>query len=262
MSFDIAKAENFVAKAKLPPKPARKMGFAAAPAAPVFEAAQAQALVVGSDVVSFSEAVDADVRAAISDSALLAQLSANVQSPAEADPMAWFDAYFGILAQIGWVVQSNDAAEYEIKGSGLEVHEAIEEVLKLFLGPVPGAAALAMAALTGLKSMKKDSPLIALFNKQSQHAHVGRFHFTTVRKDPQHGLLVEIGAFALRADEKLTQILFFKMTKNKTKMHRRLAQFSLNEAALARLRPQIAQRVAAFQSSFVGSLPLPPLPSL
>jgi hypothetical protein len=57
-----------------------------------------QALVIGSDVVSFTVGVEADFRQAIADSALFAQLVALNKKGTAGDAMKFFDAYLTTLA--------------------------------------------------------------------------------------------------------------------------------------------------------------------
>lgn len=236
MPFNLEFAKNFVAAAPLPPKPSVKLGTDAASTPTVFDDTKAQAMVVGSDVLSFEPGVEAEFRSAISDSALLAQFVANATTAASKNPIGWFDAYFGALATFGWVTQERDTAAYEFKSDGIEVHKAIIEVVSAFLVPGSAALALVVTTLNALQSMDRDSPLITLFDRESQHAKIGRFQVTLVRNDKDSGLMVEAMAFTLKADSAITQILFFKLHKAHTEVRRSLGKVSINSDALQTLR--------------------------
>lgn len=225
-------------------------------AAPVFAAAQQQAVVVGSDVVSFTAEVEPEFRQAISDSALVAQLGANAKFDPKLDPIAWFDAYFAILGMLGWVTQVRDTADYKIKKTGLQVHEAITDVIVAFLGPLPGAAVLVKLALDSLKSMDKSTPWITLFNRESQHAKIGRFQFTLIRRGPDGTLLADALCFAIEAKKEVTQVLFFKLDKSKTRLRRSLGTVSIGADALAGLRPLLKAKIEAQRAAFLLDLPL------
>ncbi len=259
MSVDVALAAKFISELKLPPKPEPAVGLDA-PAPTVFDMAKDQALVVGSDVVSFEAGVDVDFRHAIANSALLAQFIASGSNSQTQDPIGWFDSYFGALANLGWVTQSRDTAVYDLKGDGVEVHQAILDVVGAFAGAAPAAVALITTALNALKSMDKNSPLITLFNRQSQHANVGRFQITAVRKDPAEGLMAEAIAFALTADSAITQILFFKLHKSRTTLRRSQGSVSMDADAILSLAPAIKARMTAYRAAYINSLPLPPIP--
>lgn len=261
MAFNSQHSLSIIQTIALPPRPAVQLGAAPAPAPsqPVFDAAQAQALVVGSDVVSFEAGVPADFRQMIADSALLAQFAASGITPAEQDPIGWFDAYSGALANFGWVTQARETSAYSFKGDGLEVHEAIIQVVTAFLGAAPAAVQLVLTTLNALKSMNKDSPLITLFDRESQHADVGRFQVTLVSQDPAKGLLVEAMAFALSADRAITQILFFKLHKDRTSLRTSHGTLSINSEAMAAVAPAIKAKIAAYRATYIGAIPLPPI---
>lgn len=259
MVVDVAFAAKFITEAKLPPRPEQTLGLDSSTQA-VFDATKNQALVVGSDVVSFETGVDDEFRQAIADSALLAQFVASGANSATQDPIGWFDSYFGALANFGWVTQSRDTAVYDLKGDGLAVHQAIIEVIAAFAGAAPAAIALITTALNALKSMDQTSPLITLFNRESQHAKVGRFQITAVRKDPNHGLLAETIAFALNADSTITQILFFKLHKSHTTLRRSQGSVSIDVDAMRSLAPTIKSRIAAYRASYINAIPLPAIP--
>lgn len=258
MPINLAFSTKFIAEAKLPPKPHANLSLAAEPT--VFDTIKNQAIVVGSDVVSFESGVDDEFRRAIADSALLAQFVASATTPPTQDPIGWFDAYFAALANFGWVTQSRDTAVYDTKGEGLDVHQAILQVVAAFAGAAPAAVALITTALNALHSMNQDSPLITLFNKESQHGTVGSFQITAVRKDPTKGLLAEAIAFALTADSTITQILFFKLQKSRTTLRRSQGSVSLDVDAMRAVAPAIKTRIAAYRLAYIAAIPLPPVP--
>jgi hypothetical protein len=251
--FELDRARAFVARLDFGAEE-----LAATEVAPpdlVFDEAQKQAVLVGSDVVSFDTGVDAGFREAASNCALLAQLAADNATGGGVDPMAWFDSYFSVLAHLGWVVQERDTASYQLGHDGLEVHKAIIDVVTAFLGPVaPAALELVKLALNSLQSMDADSPFINLFKRQTQHGKVGRVQFTTVHDDGNSGLMAEAMAFGLNADAEVTQILFFKLHNDHTLLRRSLGRLSLNRMAIEALAPQIKAKVLPFMASYIDAL--------
>lgn len=219
-----------------------------------FEQAKQQALLVGSDVLSFDAGVEAEFREAVSDTALIAQLAATKQLGPNADPIAYFDAYFSIVGNLGWATQIRDTAEYKLTTDGAQVHEAIINVVTAFLGNAPGAVALVALTLNSLKKMDQGSPFITLFQRNSQNAQLGRFQFTTIRPDPTGGLLAEVMAFALEAEDKITQVLFFKLRQGKSRMRRSLGSMSLNRPAMTALLPALRAKVAGHLTNNLAQL--------
>jgi len=226
---------------------------------PDFDAGKEQSVVIGSDVVSFGTGVDAEFRQAIADSALFAQLAALKEVGADADPMLFFDAYFRRLMQLGWLVQQRDTSELDVQGDGFDVHHAITGVITAFLAPIAGAAQAVLAVLDGLYQMNTSAPFITLFNKRSTRQKIGRFQFTYVRKGADNGLLAEMAAFGLTANEAITQILFFKIHKNRASVRRSLGQLSIAEDALRGIRAQLAAKVQAYRVSMIAEADLGPV---
>ena len=256
----LAAARTLIQLAELPPATAFAADTVEGGGMPEFDAAREQALVIGSDVVSFTTGVESSFRQAIADSSLFAQLVAIRKVGADADPIAFFDAYFETLLGLGWIVQQRDTAEFNYDGTGFDVHEAVIGVISAFLAPIAGAAAAVLTVLEGLRKMEPDKPFIKLFDKQSRHAKIGRFQFTYVRPDPEHGLIAEIMAFALNADNVVTQVLFFRLRKGSTMLRRSLGTLSIDTEALDGLRPNLAAKVKAFRQSFIAEADLGPPP--
>lgn len=257
---DLATARNLISEAVLPPI----MAFAAdAPPSggglPDFDPAKEQSVVIGSDVVSFGTGVDAKFRQAISDCALFAQLRAQHMVGADADPMAFFDAYFETMMGLGWIEQSRETDALDVEGSGLDVHEAIIGVVSGFLAPIAGAGAAVLAVLNGLHQMDSKAPFITLFNKRSVHQKIGKFQFTYVHSDANGGLLAQMAAFGLVASQVVTQVLFFKLKDHSTSLRKSLGLLSIDPATLDHLRPNLAAKVLAYRQSLIAEAELGPV---
>src|SRR5881628_586729 len=136
MEFDTQQATRFIKGIDLSGTPRGILEQdAATEAGEVFDKAKAQAQVVGSGIFSFTQGVTAEVREAISDSALLAQLVANKKVPVERLPLEWFQSYSDTLQTLGWTLQEGGWQDYSATGTGVEVHEKIVEIMTAVLGP-------------------------------------------------------------------------------------------------------------------------------
>ena len=255
MVFDLEHAKQFLEATSLPTAP-EVLGISDGMGMPELETSKQQSLVVGANVVSFTTGVEADVRQAITDSSLFAQLAAAKAVGTNTDPLVFFDAYFANLVAIGWVIQNKETAEFSYKGDAFDVHEAIIGVITAFLSPIAGAAAAVLAVLNGLHNMDEDAPFITLFNKQSRRGKIGRFQFTYVYPDPDHGLMAESMAFSLKADNTLTQVLFFKLQKGKTSLRRSTGSLAIDAEAMKTLRPQLTAKMNAYRSAYIASVEL------
>ncbi|VWX54514.1 hypothetical protein [Novosphingobium sp. 9U] len=259
MSVDIIQARQIISEIVLPEPLVEAQGDEASP----FTAGTDQAAVIGQDVFAFLAGTDVELRDAIADSALLAQLVADSRVPDPDDIVGWYAAYFTMLKTLGWLVQDGGWSEVSEAGDGFEVHEKIAAIAAVLLGPAVTALAAITATLDALKAASDDSPWITLFNKRSIKGRSARFQIGVV--DPQDGgaPLVSLIAFALEAKTVVTQVLLFKVTKNRAKLRTNSSKVSLDLAALHDLAPDVRAKLRGWQRAYIKALPdleLPPPP--
>lgn len=220
----------------------------------VFDAAKTQAQVVGSTLFSFAKGVTADVREAISDSALLAQLVANKHASSTNAPMDWYAKYVEVLQNVGWVMQANQWSDYTARGTGAEVHEKIVEVLTVALGPSAAATAIIKSAIGALAAMKSGSSWFTIFSRESQHASIARFQVGLVEVDEQADVFVSLLACLIRAKKTVTQVLFFKYRQELATFEANSTKVSINRPSLTDVGPAIRSKVRAYQNDYLSSI--------
>lgn len=255
MKFDHDRATEFIKSIDLSGTPRGIVRQdAATDAGEVFDKAKAQAQVVGSGVFSFVQGVTADVREAISDSALLAQLVANKQASAEDRPLDWFAAYSKVLQNVGWTIQESGWTDYTAKGTAVEVNEKIIEVLTVALGPAPAALAIVTATISALKGMNANSPWITIFSRESQKAKISRFQIGLVEKDDGSDVFVSLLACLIEANNNITQVLFFKFKNAGASFKANSGKVSINRSALSDLGPSIRSKIRNYQTDYLSSI--------
>lgn len=227
---------------------------AAAETGIVFDQAKAQAQVVGSGLFSFAQGVDATVREAISDSALLAQLVANKRASGDAAPLEWFAAYSSVLQNVGWTLQEHGWTDYTTTGTAVEVNEKIIEVITAALGPSAAALAIITSTVNALKAMQPDSSWITIFSRESQRARIARFQIGLAEKGLGDDVFVSLVACLIEANNTITQVLFFKFREAKASFKASSAKVSINRPALAELGPSIRTKVRAYQADYLSSI--------
>jgi hypothetical protein len=252
-SLSISKALEFVAKADLPPPPAfegreQVVSFD-------FNQAKNQAMIVGSDIISFVQGVTPDRRLDIVNSSLLAQLVAAKKVSDATDVFKRYEVYFDVLSNIGWVIQDRSFSNYAEKSDNFEAHEAILKVAAGLLGPASTTLALVQATLDAMKSMSTNSPWLTLFHRESQSANTARFQVSLVEPGADDQFLVALMAFGLKANAKLTQVLFFKFKSSKTKLKHCSGKVTINAAVLGGVRDEITRKISKFTSDYVRKLP-------
>lgn len=270
MGISSKTALAFVRNAKLPPAPkaakakakakGKAKGFAATAkaAAPVaefdFDKNKDQALVVGSDIISFVKGVTEQRRQDLANSALLAQLVANKKVPNKAHVFAWYDAYFDALTNIGWTVQSKELVEHTESGQNFQVHKAIIKLATVLLGPNVAALTLVKETLDALNSMEPDSPWITVFSRESQTAKRSRFQITLAENAPDGGFLVSLMAFGLSAKKTVTQVLFFKLRESDVLLKHSSGKVTINTVVMDAIRDKLKEKIAARSGDFFTEL--------
>ncbi len=258
MSLNAAAARKILSNIEIPEPDVVPQGAEKSP----FTSGTDQAAVVGQDIFAFMSGTEPALRDAISDSALLAQMVADSRVTDRDDMVGWYDAYFGMLKSLGWLVQDGGWSEVSETSNGFEVHEKILDIAAVLLTGAPTALAVIASTLGALKAASDDSPWITLFHKRSIKGKSARFQIGVVDAPLAGGApLVSMMAFALKAETVVTKVLLFKVTKNRASLRTNSAKISLDLAAVQDLAPDIRDKLRGWQRLLVQTLPdleLPP----
>lgn len=250
-TISVQHARDFVVGVELPPPPS--MPLARAKAQPLeFIKEKTQALVVGSDVISFVRGVSPERRQDLANASLLAQLVANKQVTDPSDLQGWYEAFFDVLTNLGFLVQDRQLATYIEKSADFEAHEAILKVAATLLVGTPAAF---LVIKTTLEALKTDGPWLTLFTRESQSAKTAKFQVTLAQEGEGDQFLVSLMAFTLQAESTLTQVLLFKARSNEAILKHCSAQVSINPTILAGVRAEIARRLEQHVAAYVAALP-------
>jgi hypothetical protein len=214
-----------------------------------------QAIVVGSSIVSFVNGVAPEHRSAIMNCSLLAQLAANRKVPDRAQTMEWYNAYFDILSQLGWVIQDRRFSRHVHAGDDFEAHKAILSVAATVLGGTLGALAVVESTLDAMKEMS-DGVWVTIFQKQSQSANTARFQVTVAEPAAGSGVVISMMAFELDARNSLTQILFFKFRSADVELRHAATRMAIDGNLLTSVAPVVAQRVIPYVNALIENIPL------
>ena len=247
----VADARNFVATVELPPAPhISRAREAAEPLQLVKD--KTQALIVGSDVMSFVQGVTTERRQDLVNASLLAQLVATKEVPDPTNLQAWYDTYFQVLTNLGFAIQDRQFAEYREQSADFEAQKAIISIATTLLGAAPTALALVK---TTLEALKTDGSWLTLFTRESQSAKTAKFQVTLA--DPGQGdqFLVSLMAFALTAETNLTQLLIFKVRSNGATLRHVSGKVTINPEVLASVREDVSRRLEKYAKAYVEALP-------
>jgi hypothetical protein len=251
-------AREYIDAANLPKLPARAR---AEPRPPVeLKDTDAQALVVGSSLVVAADGVPAQVRSDIVNCTLFAQLAASGRVTDPRKVTEWYTVYFEALTALGWAQHDSRFEEFESRATTIEAHKSVVKVLTGLLGPSAAAIVLVTDTFKALQSMNENSPWITLFDRQSVAVKSARFQVAAAQMGARGLVDVALVAFDLHSRASLTQVLFFKFKANSTRLKYARGNATIYEAALAGHRKQIAERLVAYRTAYIGEIAFPPPP--
>jgi hypothetical protein len=229
---------------------------------PAFESAvteiaysdQREAVAVGAQIAEFSPSVTPELRAAVADSLLLAQLAANKAAGDQGDVIAWYRKYVEVLQGVGWLVHDMEFQSQELSQIDGDMHTAIIPVITAMLGPAAAAASVVIAVLKGLQEMDRDNPWITVFDRASQHASGAKFQLGFVDADAQGNPEIKLMALAIDAQRSVTQVLFFKFSDQSTTLRRAESTLKSQRARLDSIKDAVSQRVQPFLTDYISKI--------
>ena len=243
--------QDFVASLDLP---AARTTRGAKSGKPVVFKDEKEVVAVGPQLTEFSDSVPADLRPAISNSMLLAQLAADKATGEDQDVMQWHAKYRDVLKKVGWQLADSEDRKRVITDKDLTVHQAIIPVLTTLLGPAAAATSMVVTVLKGLQEMDKESPWITLFDRESQHVSGAKFQISYVDADESGAASVKLLSCTIEAERKITQVLFFKFSSQRAEMRDRQTLLSTNRDVLESGNEAIARKVGVFINEFVENI--------
>lgn len=244
-SKDISTVHQYIEEIELPEAP---VGLEAVGTPTAMDA---DLVVVGSQLMEFDPAIAADVKGAISNSALLSQLAANQATAQDGDPIGWYDTYASTLGSLGWVQTERNFVEHEVNDTGVELHEAIIPVVTALLGPQVAAASAILAVLKGLKEMDEDLPWITVFNRESKRFQSHQFQLSFAALDKEGDPQVSLVCFTLEVNKDIVQVLFFKFSDASAVLKKGDTTLTMNRQVLASIQGALAAKLAQYISSFI-----------
>ena len=237
------------------------LGLDLPPARPSLEAAppvqfseEKEAVAIGAQLAEFTKSVLPELRSAISDSMLLAQLAANKAADQSQDVFAWHHKYIEVLQNIGWEVKDLDFQARSFEGAATTMHEALIPVITAMLGPEAAAASIVISALNALKEIDKAQPWITLFDRTARHASGAKLQISYVDGNEQGEPTITLICVGVVADRTITQVLFFKFSDQSADVKKASGKFSLSSERLMYNKDVISSRVQPFIADYIKKI--------
>jgi hypothetical protein len=203
-----------------------------------------QAVAIAGQLAEFSPAIDPGLRGDLSNCLLLAQLAADkaAGSPAQ-DVKSWYRTYSGVLKNTGWLVGEGDFQEQAVSADGVFVHKEIIPVLTAFLGPAASAVSIVVTMLNSLSAMQQNQPWITLFQSENQTLNGAKLQISLVDRQANGDAAVNLLSVGIEAAQRITQVLFFKVSRQSTRLSKATGTMTMSPATLARIRAAVQAKV-------------------
>jgi hypothetical protein len=249
-------AQSFVVSAELAEPPLRVDETETAGLS--FDVEKGQAIVVGSQVISFVKGISPAQRTDIVNLSVLAQLVVQKkigETRSLDDINAWYDAYFEALSSIGFVVQDRNSGMYRAESRDFRAHEEILNVATTILAGSSQALAVVERTLEALRAVPDDSPSIVLFNRASRSAKTSRALVAVVEQDDSKRLRMSLIGLGIEGKSTLTTVLFFKFNRNEVSFRHYSGRLTIDAQVLDAISETVSRKVAQYTGEYVRQLP-------
>jgi hypothetical protein len=205
---------------------------------------------VGQNLVEFAESAAPELRAAVTDALLIAQLAADKGGARRPDE--WYEAHREVLAHLGFRSEGLTRTAQDVEELNGELHQAILPVITAAFGGV-ALPAVVIATLEQLSVASEGRPWITLFERESRRFDARQFQVSLVegRDGAQH---VTMLGFALDIGHAGGQVLFFRSASDTVAIERIEGRFAAEAAKLAEIAPALAEKLAEHRRGYLAAL--------
>jgi hypothetical protein len=207
-----------------------------------------QSFLNAKSLVSFISEVNGQRRNDVLNSVLLAQLAANKQFPDDTQILDWYKAFVKILNNLGWAIES---AEFSTFQSGTDIFEVENAIIDILTTAFGGAfKTVIVKTLASIKGLSDTNGKITAFEKNTHSLSKGAFQIG-LAKEENGTVSLQIGSFLLTSSNEIKKILFFKSTKDKTKLDYCSRKGTLDEEVYNKIRQAVLDKLGGKVTEFI-----------
>ncbi len=247
MTDDVAtRARAFIDRTELPPPPPRTRGSRSEAPDP----AATPAMAVGQNLVEFADDAPPELRAAVTDALLLAQLAAD--KAGTATPDEWYEKHRAVLTHLGFLGDGLTRTAQDFSSQDGDLHEAILPVITAAFAGV-GVPALVIETLRQLSSVDEGKSWITLFERESKRFGARQFQISKVVGTPRQQRVNMLG-FVMDVGQTTTQALFFRHARDTVAVERLEGHFTVEAATLLEIAPALADKLRERRAAYLEAL--------
>ena len=220
----------------------------------LFSQGKAQGFTDAGSLVSFTENLQDQDVADVLNSTLLAQLAADHKFNRQEQIDDWNKFYIDVLQHVGWVIQSLDFKEYKSPSSKF----ALNDVVLQLLATIANKSELVVmeSAMKTLKNLPSSDGRVVVFNTESYKNRIGNFQILPCDKDSSGQIVLGVGAFHFTSKVDVTRFLFWEFDSSAVDLFYGIQSITLDEQIYAKVRDEVAEKVAPKVKQFVHDLPI------
>ncbi|WP_149243073.1 hypothetical protein [Dyadobacter sp. 32] len=199
-----------------------------------------QSFLNAKSIISFVSEINGQRRDDVLNSVLLAQLAANKQFLGDDQSLEWYKESVKVLNNIGWNIQAAEFSHFESKEDLFEVQNVIIDILLTAFGCTFINAIT--KTLNAIKGLADGYGKITIFEKNTHSLSKGAFQIG-LAKEEKGAVSLQIGTFLITSSSEIKRILFFKTSKDKTKLDYCSRTGTLNEIVYGKIREFVVAKL-------------------
>ncbi len=217
-----------------------------------FDEGQDAGYVDAGGLVSFVGNLSTLHREDVLNSALLAQLAANVKHDREKDTQNWYKFYRTVLENVGWVVSDFSFQQFRASGDTFSVNDTVVKILAAIVSQ--SQMAIVMRTLEVLRTKATSGQRAwTIFNTSSYQDSSGNFQ-AGIAGDDRGLVVMAIGAFYFSSTQTSTQYLWYNYKTSDTTIYQGHQIINLNEGIYSRVREAVKEKLGDRAQEFVENL--------
>jgi|SRR5580765_1212328 len=202
-------------------------------------------------LVSFVSEVSGQQREDVLNSVLLAQLAANKQFPEETQLIDWYKSFSKALNNLGWTLEGKEFSTFKSATDIFEVENAIVDILTTAFGGT--FKTIITKTLASIKGLSDNNGKITAFEKNTHSLSKGAFQLGLVKVE-NGTVSLQLGMFVLTSSNEIKKILFFKSSKDKTRLDYCSQKGTLNEDVYSSVREPIVTKLGQKVTDFISEV--------
>jgi Replicative DNA helicase len=220
---------------------------------PTQTANKESASVNAGNVISFTANLSGQDKSDVQHSILLAQLGASGKYSRTDKPTDWYNSYFQILTNVGWIIQGDPFVPYTAKGSTVTIQEAVIGLLAAIASQ--NVVLIVKQALEALKELHQNDRGFVIWDRSTHSKKNGNFQISGARKDNTSIALNATNVY-FTATQTDTKFLWFSYSRSEVSLFYRNNVLTLNQDVYSSVRNTIEQKLKNHVTDYVDNLPI------